>query len=157
MVIISTTQIHDSNLTIYHRSRLGALDVIAPKIPISFIHKLTKKSSMTYFQISFSKISLKIKCETLDNPHFPRPSPRCERKRKKASKRFSPHPAAQALFDCQSNQQWLPRLWKTLFLLSWSDNTSIFLQTLQLAENRVSAFLYLMLLPGLELWMSELA
>ena len=42
---------------------------------------------------------------------------------------------------------------KTLFLLSWSENSSLLLQTL--AENRVSAFLYPLLFPELVFWIGE--
>jgi hypothetical protein len=55
-------------------------------------------------------------------------------------------------FVCQSNQQWLPRLWKPFFY--WVGQKTILLQTL--AKNRVSAFLYLPLLSVPEIWKGEL-
>ena len=68
MVIISTTQIHDSNLTIYHRSRLGALDVIAPKNPFTFIHRSTKSPPSHLSKFLPLHFFLKNNRKTLENP-----------------------------------------------------------------------------------------
>ena len=74
-------------------------------------------------------------------------------KRKKRRSWFSQNPALVSVC-LPKHPTMAPKAVKTLFLLSWSENTSILLQTL--AENRVSAFLYLLLLPELEIWIGEL-
>jgi len=74
-------------------------------------------------------------------------------KRKKRRSWFSQNPALVSVC-LPKHPTMAPKAVKTLFLLSWSENTSILFQTL--AENRVSAFLYLLLLPELEIWIGEL-
>jgi len=113
--------------------------------PTSHNHSLFQIGSFTFF--------FKLK-DLGRSPFFePLPDVNSVTKRKKRRSWFSQNPAVVSVC-LPKHPTMAPKAVKTLFLLSWSENTSILLQTL--AENRVSAFLYLLLLPELEVWIGEL-